>query len=415
MTPSAPSTVTVPRTAWRGLIACSGLAALLQVDGTLVTVALPDVGASLAVPPHMLSWIITAYFLTYAACLVPGGRLVDRVGSRRTALAGLGVFATGAALGAVAPTLGVLVASRVVQGVGAGLASPAALSGAVSGFPPQRRGTALGVWGASSGIANIAGPLLGGLLTDGLGWRAAWWALLPLAATAAAAIIRAVPATDRAVRRVAVPGVFRQRAVVVSVAAGGLTFLVMIGSFFVIEQYLQFSAGYSPLLAATPPMLVAVCIGVTGPLAGRLIDARGARPVLLAGFLVAGLGLAGYGFTGAALHGPAALPLAVLLGTGLGPLFAGVSRSALNAVPQVAHGRVSALISAGRLLGAGLGAALSSLALRGGTDTAHVRPALAFGALLCLLIGVPLAAAGPTTNGEGTEPGRPEVSGVTQG
>jgi MFS family permease len=390
---ASPPAVPVPRAAWRSLIACSGLAALLQIDGTLVTVALPDVGRDLGVEPHPLSWVITAYFLTYAVFLLPGGRLVDRFGTRRIALAGLVVFAAGALLGAVAPGFGVLVASRVLQGVGAGLASPAALAGAVGGFPLERRGTALGIWGAASGIANIAGPLLGGLLTFGLGWRACWWALLPLAAVSAFAVVRLVPATGRVAGPAAPAGVFRQRVVVASVAAGGLTFLVMIGSFFVIEQYLQRSAGYSALLAATAPIVVALFIGAVGPVAGRLIDARGERPVALGAFLVAGAGLAWYGLTDTPLHGPAALPLAVLLGIGLGPLFAGVSRAALNAVPQAAHGRVSSLISAGRLLGAGLGAVLSGYALRGGAGADDVRQALAFGAGLCLLVGLPLAAA----------------------
>ena len=94
---------------------------------------------------------------------------------------GLAVFAVGAALGAVVSSLGFLIATRVLQGAGAGLVSPAALAGAVSGFPPERRGSALGIWGASAGVANLVGPLLGGLLTVAFGWRAAWWALVPLA------------------------------------------------------------------------------------------------------------------------------------------------------------------------------------------------------------------------------------------
>ncbi|MEU7873916.1 MFS transporter [Dactylosporangium sp. NPDC049140] len=388
----ARDTATVPRGAWRTLAACSGLAALLQVDGTLVAVALPDVGRSLHTAPQPLGWVITVYFLAFAVVLLPGGRLVDRFGGRTAALAGLALFAAGALLGALAPGFAVLVVSRAVQGAGAGLASPAALSGAVSGFPPERRGTALGIWGAASGVANIAGPLLGGLLTTGLGWRAAWWALLPLAAAAAVAVARLVPGGPPGSGPEPPAGVLRRPAVLVAVAAAGLSFLVMIGVFFIIEQYLQDAAGYSPLLAAAAPMVIAVCIGAVGPFAGRLIDARGERPVMIAAFAVAGAGLAWYGLTDTPLHGPAALPLAVALGLGLGPLFAGVSRAGLNAVPQRAHGRVAALISAGRLLGAGLGAALAGVAIRDGAGAAEVRTALVCGAALCLLAGVPLAA-----------------------
>src|SRR6202044_2974575 len=98
-----------------------------------------------------------------------------------------------AALGAVVSSLTLLCLTRVLQGVGAGLVSPAALAGAVSGFPPERRGGALGIWGASAGMSNLIGPLLGGLLTVAFGWRADWWALVPLAAVAAIAIARLVP------------------------------------------------------------------------------------------------------------------------------------------------------------------------------------------------------------------------------
>ena len=90
-------------------------------------------------------------------------------------------------------TFGQLIAARVVQGAGAGLVSPAALAGAVSGFPPERRGSALGIWGASAGMSNLLGPLLGGLLTVAFGWRACWWALVPLAALVAAGVARLMP------------------------------------------------------------------------------------------------------------------------------------------------------------------------------------------------------------------------------
>src|SRR6202044_931252 len=98
-----------------------------------------------------------------------------------------------AALGAVVSSLTLLCLTRVLQGVGAGLVSPAALAGAVSGFPPERRGAALGIWGASAGMSNLIGPLLGGLLTVAFGWRADWWALIPLAAAAAIGVARLVP------------------------------------------------------------------------------------------------------------------------------------------------------------------------------------------------------------------------------
>ncbi len=98
-------------------------------------------------------------------------------------------------------TFAELIVARIVQGAGAGLVSPAALAGAVSGFPPERRGAALGIWGASAGTSNLIGPLLGGLLTVTLGWRADWWALVPLTAAAASDRPRGPAARCREHRR----------------------------------------------------------------------------------------------------------------------------------------------------------------------------------------------------------------------
>src|ERR1700748_2576594 len=166
----------VPRSAWSRLAACTAAAALLQLDGTLITVALPAVAHGLHITTSSTSVVLSAYFAAYALVLIPGGELVDRFGARRLALVGLALFAVGLGAGALAEDFGELLVAWGVQGAGAGLVSPAALAGAVSGFPPERRGRALGIWGASAGMSNLLGPLLGGLLTGALGWRAHWWA-----------------------------------------------------------------------------------------------------------------------------------------------------------------------------------------------------------------------------------------------
>src|SRR5262245_33670396 len=259
----------VPRDAWLRLAACAAAAALLQMDGTIVTVALPSAGRELDTGSHTLSWILTAYFVTYGLMLFPGGSLVDRIGSRRVGLYGLAVFAMGAALGALAGSFGLLVASRLVQGVGAGLVSPASLAGAVSGFPPERRGSALGLWGASSGMANLIGPVVGGLLTVTIDWRACWWFFVLASAAVALAIRRFVPRTVRADESPETGGL-RQRVVAAAALAAGLTFLVMIGTFYLAQQYLQVAVGYSALGAAAALTLIAVLVGVAAPLAGTL-------------------------------------------------------------------------------------------------------------------------------------------------
>lgn len=382
----------VEREAWLRLAACTGAAALLQIDGTLITVALPAVGRSLGAGAGALSWVLAVYFAAYAVTLFPGGRLVDRLGSRRLALGGLGLFALGSVLGALAPSLGILLVSRVVQGVGAGLVSPAALAGAVSGFPPERRGAALGIWGAGSGIANLLGPLLGGLLTVGLGWRANWWALVPLAAAAAVAIWTLVP---RSVHDDESPelGGLRQRVVAAAALVATLTFMILIGTFFIAQQYLQQVQGYSALGAGAALVFVALLVAIAAPLAGRLADARDERWPALAGFAAAALGLGALGLPWVPLHGPIDLPLLGLIGFGLGLLFAPTSRAALNAVSKGRHGRVSSVLSAGRLVGAAAGAGLAGLALAPGVTSANVHAALLAAAGVCLLVGMPAAAA----------------------
>jgi MFS transporter, DHA2 family, methylenomycin A resistance protein len=381
----------VPRAAWTRLAACTAAAALLQLDGTLITVALPSVAHGLSVQGSSTSAVLSAYFAAYALMLIPGGELVDRYGARRLALIGLGLFAVGALAGALAQSFGELIGARVIQGAGAGLVSPAALAGAVSGFPPERRGAALGIWGASAGMSNLIGPLLGGLLTVAFGWRADWWALLPLAAAAAFAVARLVPRVLHApspsgdVRA----GPFVNRIVVAATVIAALTFGVMIGAFYIAEQYLQRIAGFSALGAAAALVLVALLVGVAAPVAGKLVDTHGEVFVTVLGFLGTGIGLIVLGIGGVPLDDLVTILPLIPVGLGLGMLFVPVSRAALNSTPQASHGRTSALLSVGRLLGAAVGASLAGVALSGTLTADSVHHALLIGAAVCLLIGIP--------------------------
>ncbi|HWD64886.1 MAG TPA: MFS transporter [Solirubrobacteraceae bacterium] len=380
----------LPRSAWTRLAACTAAAALLQLDGTVITVALPSVAHDLHVTSASTALILSAYFAAYALLLFPGGRLVDRFGARPVALFGLVVFAVGAALGAVVSDLGLLVGTRVIQGVGAGLVSPAALAGAVSGFPADRRGGALGIWGASAGMANLVGPLLGGLLTVAFGWRAAWWALVPLALLAAWGIAKHLPSI---VHELGAEG--RQRVLSAQVGAAacvaGLTFAVMIGTFYLAEQYLQRSVGYSALGASAVLILVALLVGAAAPLAGGLVDRRGERLPAVLGFTGAGVGLVILAIPGVSLHGIGTIFALVPVGLGLGLLFVPTSRAALNATEAASHGRVSAILSAARLVGAAVGAGLAGVALASGPTASTVHLALAVAAGACLLLGLPVS------------------------
>lgn len=381
----------IPRSAWMALAACTAAAALLQLDGTLITVALPSVARGLGVAGSSTSAVLSAYFGAYALLLIPGGELVDRFGARRLALAGLGLFAIGALAGAVVSSFGQLLVARVVQGAGAGLVSPAALAGAVSGFPPERRGSALGIWGASAGMSNLIGPLLGGLLTVAFGWRANWWALLPLTLAAAIAIARLVPSVVHDQDGARSPVV--NRIVLAATLVAGLTFAVMIGAFYIAEQYLQRVAGFSALGASGALVLVALLVGAAAPLAGKLVDRYGEQMPAVLGFVGSGVGLAVLGIPGVSLSSVITILPMIPVGLGLGMLFVPTSRAALNATPPASHGRTSALLSVGRLLGAAIGAGLAGIALSGTLTASTVHHTLLISAALCVAIGIPASSA----------------------
>ncbi|MHB8691073.1 MAG: MFS transporter [Solirubrobacteraceae bacterium] len=379
--------------AWARLAACTGAAALLQVDGTLITVALPSVAHGLKVSGASTSTVLSVYFAAYALTLWPAGALVDRAGPRRIALAGLALFALGAAGGAISSNIVVLLLTRVVQGAAAGLVSPAALAGAVSGFPPSRRGSALGIWGASAGVSNLLGPMLGGLLTVAFGWRADWWALVPLGLLAIWAIATQVPerlGDDFHVDSGGIRSILNET-VLSAAGIAALTFAVMIGTFYLAEQYLQRGAGFSALGASSVLVLVALLVGAAAPVAGKLVDTKGERALAIAGFLGTATGLVVLGIGSVSLNSAVTVIPLIPIGLGLGLLFVPASRAALNATPQSQHGRTSAILSIGRLVGAGLGAGLAGVALSGGATASTVHSALLFAAGLCLFVGVPLA------------------------
>src|SRR5205807_6195711 len=286
-------------------------------------------------------------------------------------------------------SIGALVATRVIQGIGAGLVSPAALAGAVSGFPPERRGSALGIWGASAGISNLLGPVLGGVLTVALGWRADWWALVPLTVLAAAGVARYVPAT---VHGEEAGHPVLNSVVIVASSVAALTFAVMIGCFYLAEQYLQRVAGFSALGASTVLLVVALLVGAAAPVAGRLVDQYGERLPAVAGFLAAAVGLLVLGVPGMPLDSPVTILPLIPVGLGLGMLFVPTSRAALNATPSASHGRTSALLSIGRLLGAAVGAGLAGAALAQGVTDSTVHTTLLIASATCLILGIPAAA-----------------------
>jgi MFS family permease len=208
---------------------------------------------------------------------------------------------------------------------------------------------------------------------------------------AAYGVIRFVPAIVHQVGEGGRQRVLNSTVVAASLVAG-ITFAVMIGTFYLAEQYLQKAVGYSALGASAVLVIVALFVGLAAPLAGGLVDTYGERVPTMLGFLLAGIPLAVLALHAISLHGIGTAFLLIPIGFGLGMLFVPVSRAALNSTPPESHGRTSAVLSFMRLAGAGIGAGLAGVALTGGAKADTVHTAVAIAAAVCLVLGIPLAA-----------------------
>ena len=170
---------------------------MVVLDASIVNVALPSIGTALDFSQENLSWVVNAYVLTFGGFLLLGGRMADLLGRRRVFMGGMILFALASLAGGLATNEGQLIAARAVQGLGAAIVSPAALSIVTTTFRDgAERNKALGVWGAVAGSGGAAGVLLGGVLTDGLGWEWVLWVNTPIG-LAAAAIAPALLAESR--------------------------------------------------------------------------------------------------------------------------------------------------------------------------------------------------------------------------
>src|SRR5690349_14112277 len=180
----------------------------VQIDYFAMNLALPRMALDLKTTTTDLQWVISVYMLALGAFMVPAGRIGDIFGRRRALLAGVAVFGLASVLCAVAPSAGLVIAFRAAQGVGAALIFPVSVSVLTNAFPAARASRAIGMAYGVAGLGNAAGPLVGGLLTQTLGWRWIFWLLVPLALAAFAIGAVTVPeSSDESVpRRVDVTG-----------------------------------------------------------------------------------------------------------------------------------------------------------------------------------------------------------------
>ncbi|MGW7051857.1 DHA2 family efflux MFS transporter permease subunit [Streptomyces sp. NPDC054887] len=440
-------------TATWALIITSVAGFMAALDNLVVTTALPSIRDDLGGALEDLEWTVSAYTLTFAVLLMLGAALGDRFGRRRLFITGLAVFTGASAAAALAPGIDALVAARAVQGVGAAIMMPLTLTLLTAAVPPARRGAALGLFGAVTGLAVAGGPLIGGSLTEHISWQWIFWlnvpiglALLPLArlrldesyapgarldisgtllvSGGLFGIVYALvngqsdgwgsaPVLTGLILGSALLGgfvhhgfrsknpmlpmrLFRNRAFFGINVASLLMFLGMFGSIFLLSQFLQSVAGYSPTEAGLRMLPWTGMPLIVAPLAGHLSDRVGGRPVVAAGLALQALGLAYY----AAVLGPdvsyaAQLPALILSGIGMALYFAPAASLVMSTVPPGEQGIASGANNALREVGGALGIAVlgAVFAARGGYESAD---AFSDGTVPALWIGagaVALAAA----------------------
>ncbi len=333
----------------------------INLDTTLVNVALPTLVRELHATTTQLQWVVDAYNLVFAALLLTFGSLSDRLGRKGMLLAGLTVFGAASVAGAFTSTPAELIAARAVMGLGAAMTFPATLSLISNVFTGRaERARAIGLWGASAGVAIALGPIAGGWLLEHFSWASIFIAMGPVAAAGIAGVLLSVPASrDTDAAPVDLPGL------VLSTAMMGLIVFTIIeapaygwGSARSVAGF-QFIRGYGPLSTGVHLLPVALSVGV-GSVAGTQLAVRAGTKLIVTAGLVAMAGFYGWVAavtTGTISYGTIAVQM-VLYGLGMGLTSAPATESIMGAVSRRHAGVGSAINDATRLLGGTLGVAV---------------------------------------------------------
>lgn len=422
---------------------------MAALDNLVVTTALPSIREDLGGKLEDLEWTVNAYTLTFAVLLMFGAALGDRFGRRRLFIAGMVVFTGASAAAALSPGINELIAARAVQGVGAAIMMPLSLTLLTVAVPAARRGMALGIYGALSGLAVASGPLIGGSLTEHISWQWIFWlnvpiglALIPLArlrlaeSTApkakldvpgtllisgglfgivyglvnanadgwtSATVLPALVVGAALVGAFIVHGfrsanpvlpmrLFRDRGFLGINMASLLMFVGMFGSIFLLSQFLQGVLGYSPTEAGLRMLPWTGMPMIAAPISGILSDRIGSRPVVAAGLALQAIGLGWFAaIVSTDLSYAAQLPPLIISGLGMGMFFAPASNALMSTVVPADQGKASGANSALREVGGALGvAALASVfSARGGYETSQ---SFADGTVPALWIGAAVVA-----------------------
>lgn len=413
---------------WAALSAlCIGFF-LIMMDTTIVSIAIPGMLADLNADLNQITWVNSVYLLTYAVPLLVTGRLGDRLGRKPVFLAGMTVFTAASLWCGVSGSVEMLIAARAVQGVGAAVMAPQSMAFISTLFPENRRGAALGVWGAVAGVATVVGPLLGGVLVDTAGWEWIFLVNVPIGVLGLGMTVWLVPGGQpRNNRRFDVLGtvlsglglfalvfglqngqyydwgtvagpvtivgvialgtvllvafvgwqryntreplmpltLFRQRNFSAAAVAAASIGFALTGLYLPLTLILQSVLGLSSQEAGFLLVPMAVAGGVAGPLAGTLSDRISGKWVVLSGFLVFAVGI---GLV-AAVSDPETSPwlLAAALfvcGTGSGSAFAPMANVAMKGMPFGLLGAASGTYNSVRQVGCVIGSAATSVLLQ---------------------------------------------------
>jgi EmrB/QacA subfamily drug resistance transporter len=403
------------KTIWTFAVTAVGVF-MVSLDNLVVTTALPVIKRDLGATLQGLEWTVNAYTLTFAVLLLTGAALGDRYGRKRMFLVGLGVFTVGSAFAAVAPSIGVLIAARALQGVGGAIVTPLTLTILSAAVPPARRGLALGAWSGVAGLAVALGPVIGGAIVDGFSWQWIFWINVPIGLVLLPLAWRRLSESTGPNRSLDLPGLglassglfgivwglvrgnahgwtslgvalplavgavlvaafvwwelksrapmvpmrfFRQRGFSAANATSLLMSFGMFGAIFLLAQFFQIVQHYSPLQAGLRTLPWTAMPILVAPIAGILSDRIGSRPLLVAGTVLMSGGLAWL----AAVSSPTVpyldlVPAFVIAGVGMSLYFAPVANLVLSAVRRDEEGKASGVNNTLREIGGVFGVAV---------------------------------------------------------
>jgi EmrB/QacA subfamily drug resistance transporter len=417
---------------WLALILLCSAQFVVVLDASIVNVALPTIGKALDFSQENLPWVVNAYVLTFGGFLLLGGRTADLVGRRKVFMAGLLLVAVASLAAGFSATEGQLIVARAAQGLGAAIISPAALSIVTTTFSDgSERNKALGVWGAVAGSGGAAGVLLGGILTDGLGWEWVLWVNVPVsliafvlsprliaesrmegekrvfdvagAVTVTAALsvlvyalvdansagwgssqtiglialsvllMAAFIAIELRAAKPLVPfSIFRIRTLTGANVVGLLVGASLFSMFFFISLYMQQVLGYSAIHAGLSYLPLALVIMASAGIASQLVTKIGYKPVLAIGMLFIVIGLAW--FSRVSVGGGFTTDIlgpSLFAAAGLGFAFVTTTIAAVSGVDENEAGLASGLINTSQQIGGALGlAVLSAVAISATSDAA---------------------------------------------